>query len=90
MKSNHSGLTLAVREHLASNQPLTRLEAIVLYGVPDLTKIISDMRRQGWLIQRRTVPYARAVKRIQKYAHLQPPKNLPVREIQITEYWINA
>ena len=52
------GMTLAVREHLAAGQPITRLEALVLYGVSNLTDAISEMRRQGWVIESRWVPYA--------------------------------
>ena len=84
------GMTLAVREHLAAGQPITRLEALVLYGVSNLTGLMSEMRRQGWMIESRNVPYATAVRRINEYAVLQPPANLPVREIQLTEYWVKT
>ena len=84
------GMTLAVREHLAAGQPITRLEALVLYGVSNLTGLMSEMRRQGWMIESRNIPYATAVRRINEYAVLQPPANLPVREIQLTEYWVKT
>ncbi len=83
------GMTLAAREHLAAGQPLTRLEALVLYGVSNLTDLISEMRKQGWVIESRLVPYAAAMARINRHAVLRPPANLPVREIQLTEYWVN-
>ena len=51
---------------------------------------MSDMRRQGWVIESRWGPYATAVRRINEYAVLQPPANLPVREIQLTEYWVKT
>jgi len=84
------GMALAVREHLAAGRPITRLEALVLYGVSNLTGLMSDMRRQGWVIESRWVPYATAVRRINEHAVLQPPANLPVREIQLTEYWVKT
>ena len=89
MNNIRFGLALAVREHLASGQPITRLEALLLYGVANLTDLISEMRRQGWVIESRQVPYAAAAARINKHAVLKPPANLPVREIQFTEYWVN-
>ena len=89
MKSNRFGMALAAKEHLLEGKPITRLEAMVLYGLPDLTKVISDMRKQGWVIKSRAVPYAAAVKRINEYATLTPPKNLPVKEIQLTDYWMS-
>ncbi len=83
------GLALAAREHLASGQPITRLEALVLYGVSNFPDIISEMRKQGWVIQSRTVTYAAAMARINQHAVLQPPPNLPVREVMLTEYWVS-
>lgn len=83
------GLSVAVKEHLVSGQPITRLEALVLYGMSNLPVYISQMRKEGWVIESRSLPYAVAVKRINEYAVLKPPKNLPVREIVLTEYWIN-
>jgi hypothetical protein len=83
------GLVMAVREHLLEGKPITRLEAIVLYGVPDLPKVISEMRRQGWTILSQKIPYAAAARRVNEYATLRSPKNLPVKEIQLTEYWVS-
>ena len=83
------GLALAAREHLASGQPITRLEAIVLYGVANLPDVIKELRHQGWVIQSRLVSYAAAAARVNRFAVLQPPPNLPAREIQLTEYWVS-
>lgn len=84
-----SGLNTAAREHLVSGQPLTRLEALVLFGVSNLPELVYEMRRQGWTVNARNVPYAMAMVRINKHATLKPPPNLPIREIQLTEYWVS-
>ncbi len=89
MKSEKFGLGLAAREHLASGKPITRLEALVLYGVSNLTDLVSEMRKQGWMIKSRKVPFAAAVKRVNEHAILKPPANLPIREIVLTEYWVS-
>jgi hypothetical protein len=89
MSIERFGLSLAAREHLASGQPLTRMEAIILFGVANLPDIIKEMRRQGWMIKSRTVPYAVALARINQVAKLQPPAELPIREIKFTEYRIS-
>lgn len=78
-----------VKEHLLAGNPITHLESIVLFGVPSLTKVISDMRREGWIIKSRMVSYAGALARINRHATLAPPANLPVREIHLTEYWVS-
>jgi hypothetical protein len=89
MKQNRYGISLAVKEHLHGGMPITRLEALVLYGISNLTDIISEMRKEGWTIESRSVPFAAAVKRVNEFAVLKPPENLPIREIQLTEYWMN-
>jgi hypothetical protein len=89
MATYRNGIALAAREHLASGKPITRLEAMVLYGVANLPDVIKEMRRQGWLIKTRHISYAAAVARMKEYAELKPPVNLPVREIQLTDYWIS-
>jgi hypothetical protein len=88
MASFRNGLALAAREHLASGKPITRLEAIVLYGVANLPDVIKEMRHQGWIIKSRTVSYAVALARLNQVTVFQAPKNLPIKEIQFTEYWI--
>lgn len=89
MATYRNGLALAAREHLASGKPITRLEAIVLYGVANLPDVIKEMRRQGWVIKSRNISYAAAMMRLSEYADLRPPKNLPIGEIQFTEYWVS-
>lgn len=89
MPSYRNGLALAAREHLASGKPLTRLEAIVLYGVSNFPDIIKEMRRQGWVIKSRNVSYAVAMARLNEVAPFQAPKNLPIKEIHFTEYWVS-
>jgi hypothetical protein len=88
MKSNRYGISLAAKEHILAGNPITRLEALVLYGISNLPTLINEMRKSGWVVESRHIPFAAAVKRINEHAVLQPPANLPVREIQLTEYWI--
>lgn len=89
MKTFRSGLVLAVREHLAEGKPITHLEALTMFGVPGLTKVISDLRREGWIIKSQTVPYLVALARVNQVAEFVPPTNLPIREIRLTEYWMS-
>ena len=87
--SNSNGIALAAREHLLSGQPLTRLEALVLFGLSNLPELVYEMRGQGFKIDTKKVAYAAAMVRINKHAVLKPPANLPIREIQLTEYWVS-
>mgnify|MGYP001185615887 CR=1 FL=1 len=82
------GLTIAAKEHLLEGKPLTRLEAMIFFGIPDLTKIISVLRKQGWRIESRRTSLAAAVVRVNEFATLEMPPNLPQRDIVVTEYWL--
>jgi len=86
--TNKFGITLAAKEHLLEGKPITRLEAMIFFGVSSLTSLVSQMRREGSRINSRRVPMAAAVARVNKVCSLAVPKNLPQREIVVTEYWI--
>ena len=79
---------LAVREYLAGGQPLTELESVVLFGVTSLTDLVSSLRKEGWVIESRRILYAKAIRRVNEFATLKPPAELPIREIQLTEWWV--
>lgn len=86
---NSSGLNLAAKEHMLEGQPLTRLEALILFGVSNLPELVYELRKDGHLIKSRKIPFAAAMVRVNKYASLTPPGNLPIREIMLTEYWVS-
>ena len=88
MKHRSIGET-ACREHLIDGNMVTNLEASLLFGVGNLTRLISRMRLEGYFIKSRSCTYAAALTRINQYAQLTPPENLPIREIIFTEYWIS-
>ena len=87
--ANARGLNAAAREHMLGGGRLTRLEALVLFGVSNLPELVYEMKRQGIKVEKRDVPYATAMVRINKHAQLTPPTNLPIREILLTEYWVS-
>lgn len=89
MSTNKFGMELPVREHLLSGQPITQLEAITLFGLSLLSRTISRMRKEGWVIESQRVPYAKALNRVNQHASFTPPKNLPIREVLLTEYWVS-
>lgn len=89
MNNNRYGNTLAMKEHILSGKRVTRLEAMLLYGVSNLTATINRLRKEGWTIESRRLPFAAAVKRVNEHAVLKPPNNLPIREIWLTEYWLS-
>ena len=89
MKNFKYGNTLAVMEHLLSGKKITRLEAMLLFGVSNLSSQIHHLRKKGWIVNSSSIPFATAIKRANVFAVVQPPKNLPIREIFLTEYWLS-
>lgn len=71
-----------------SGMPLTRMEALVLFGLSNLPELVYELRQQKFIVKNRKVTYAAAMVRINKHAVLKPPPNLPIREIMLTEYWV--
>jgi hypothetical protein len=41
------------------------------------------------MVHSRRIPYAAAMRRVNEHAVLQTPSNLPIKEIQLTEYWVS-
>ena len=83
------GLALAAKEHLLEGKPLTRMEAIILFGVANLPDLIKEMRREGWIVNSKKTPYAASVARLRAHVNFTPPPNLPIKEILFTEYWVS-
>lgn len=89
MRAGKYSAETTAKEHLLEGNPLTRLEALILFGVISLPGLIRRMRNEGWVIESRRISYAAAIARMKDLARVEPPPNLPVREIQLTDYWVN-
>ena len=79
-------LRTAVKEHILTGHPITEIECLVLFGVPNLFSVISDIRKNGYIVTTERVAFARALRRLNEHAVVEPPANLPVAEITVTEY----
>ena len=89
MNTQKHGMKIMVAEHLSGGGSITRLEALTLFGVQNLPTQIRELRREGWNIKSRQILFVEAVRRVNKYAIYTPPKNLPISEIQLTDYWLS-
>lgn len=86
MKTTKRYGVASTREHLLSGEPITRLEALLLYGMPDLTKLASDLRRERFTIERSSVSFADVIERLAARVAVTPPADLPVAEINLAQY----
>lgn len=89
MNARRYSAETAAKEHLLSGKPLTRLEAMVLFGVISLPGLIRRLRNDGFVIESRRISYVAALKRMEPFARVEPPTNLPIRDLQLTDYWIS-
>ena len=79
----------ALKEHMLSGERVTTLEANALFGVQSPTGEITRLRQQGFLVKRQTVPLARVIRRLNQHCNFTPPKDLPIIELSVSEWWIS-
>lgn len=86
-RSNHPG-SLAIKEYLLDGNPITQLEALAVFGVSWLPQLISQLKKDGYRFGRGNISYLKLVTRMKSQMQFIPPKNLPLKEILFTEWWI--
>lgn len=79
----------ALLQHLLEGNTITQLEGIVVFGIPQITREMARFRRNGWVVKRKKVTYAKALANVNRYAQVEVPKNLDTKNITLTEYWIS-
>ena len=85
--SRYSGVD-ALTEHMLSGECVTLVEALMLFGVQSLSVEIYRLKREGFKVKTRRIPFTKALVRLKKHMVIEPPKDLPHKEIMVTEYWI--
>ena len=80
--------SIALREHMLEGHPITLLEASLLFGVNSLTAEIGRMKRDGYFIKSEPIAMPAVIRRINQVAICKVPKNLPYKEVSLTQYWM--
>ena len=80
----------AMRDHMLDGNSISILEAILLFGVQSPNRTLTELKREGHLIGSQRVTMAKILTRLKKYSDVNPPAELPVREILMMEYWIKS
>jgi len=79
----------AAKAHLLTGDRLTGLEATALHGYAHLASLVHTLRKDGYVVHSRLVTYAAVIERLREVGViLDPPPNLPVRDIIFTQYWV--
>ena len=80
---------MALREHMLGGHRVSLLEAILLFGVQNPNAEFTRMKRDGFLIKSERASMAKIIRRTNEYTICKVPKDLPYKEIYMTEYWVS-
>ena len=81
---------MALKEHIISGNKISRIEALVLFGVQDLNRELLRMKKKGFIIKNSKVTMTKIIVRLNKFSICKPPKDLPTNEVIMNEYWVNS
>lgn len=74
---------------MQNGRRISLLESQILFGVQSLNRDLTRMKRDGNIIKSQRVPMAKIIRRVNEYCQLVVPKELPIRDILVSEYWIS-
>lgn len=80
---------LALLIEMQNGRRISLLESQVIFGVQNLNADLTRMKRDGNIIKSQRVPMAKIIRRVNEHCELKVPKELPIREILVSEYWIS-
>jgi len=83
------GNVMALKEHLLEYNKISLLEAQLLFGVQSLTAEITRLKKDGYILKSRRVLLSKILTRLNNFTVCKTPKNLPINEILVTEWWIS-
>lgn len=83
------GNTSALTEYMIAGNRVSRLESLLLFGVQNFTAVLTLIKRKGFIIKKTPVSMAKILRRLNKDLKCQTPKNLPIRDIIMSEWWIS-
>mgnify|MGYP001246345747 FL=1 len=83
------GNVMALKEYMLKGHKVSRLESLLLFGVQNYTAVLSNLKKDGFIIKKQKVSMAKIITRINKKTKCKTPSNLPVVEIIMNEWWIS-
>ena len=83
------GNTEALLEYMLDGGTVSILEAILYFGVQSPNRAFTQFKRKGFIVKKKSVSMAKVMVRLNKNIKCNTPKNLPIRDIIMSEYYIN-
>ena len=83
------GAVSALTDHMLKGNRVSRIESLVIFGVQNFTAVLSNLKKDRFIIKKEPVTMARILRRINQYATCKVPKNLPTKNITMHEWWVS-
>ena len=83
------GNTSALTEYMIEGNRVSRLESLLLFGVQNFTAVLTLIKLKVIICKKSPVSMAKIIRRINKDLECEAPKNLPIRDINMSEWWIS-
>ena len=78
----------ALLSHLLGGNKVTKLEAMLLFGIQNPASELTRFRKAGYILESSRTTMIKVLRRLNEFSHVTVPSNLPSSEIRMTEYWI--
>ena len=82
------GNSEALLEYMLNGETVSILEAILYFGVQSPNRAFDNLKEKDLLLKK-SVSMAKVIVRINKSLKCKTPKNLPIRDIIMSEYYIS-
>ena len=89
LKTVKYGAVTALKDHMLKGNKVSRIESLVIFGVQNFTAVLSILKKDKFIIKKQPVTMAKIIRRMNEYCECKPPKNLPMKDIEMIEYWIS-
>tara|TARA_B100000073_G_scaffold263752_1_gene223477 strand:+ start:286 stop:561 length:276 start_codon:yes stop_codon:yes gene_type:complete len=83
------GNSEALLEYMLDGGTVSILEAILYFGVQSPNRAFTQFKRKGFIVKKKSVSMAKVMVRLNKNIKCNTPKNLPIRDIIMSEYYIS-
>ena len=88
-KKINYGNIMALKEYMLNGNKVSRIESLLIFGVQNFTAVLSNIKKEGYIIQKEAVSMAKILRRINENLKCEVPKNLPIKNIIMHEWWIS-
>ena len=83
------GNVAALKDYMLKGNRVSRIESLVIFGVQNFTAVLSNFKKEGFIIKKEQVAMAKIIRRANKIIQCSSPDNLPTKDIIMSEWWVS-